>query len=151
MSEQFTLYRLRNELFTDPASLGYTQHFSALAITPISGLINSAWSGQFLTSNTSMTPASILAVVVPEDLAALSDQGRAQFHITLTVAKMDMSTDRGFGVVAAPFPVWSQTYLNLVAARQRIGTRAEMLWGAGFGADGSNISTAITAISAWGS
>ena len=129
---------LKNEILTDPLSLGYTgQSDQATA-----NLMNASRAGQTVTLST-CTPAGLWEAITPSDWAAATAAQQGDIKTLLTLPAVTFAGAHTAAVLSAAFGPATQTTSNINGLKTRQGSRAEVLFGAGMAVNNAQVAYAM--------
>lgn len=142
MTTAFSIPALHDELFTDPASLGYEP--GGGDENGLADLLNQRHpAGAYQVDRDPVTVEDVFSLVTPEDFAALTATKLAQLQAIFTLPTLDLAADNVRQNLAGIFGSNSATQQAILALQKRAGSRAEVLWGKGAYVTTNQVSQAI--------
>jgi hypothetical protein len=136
MAEEFTLFKLRNEILFDPASIGYAALYtlnvgdhitvSCHNLVGTAVLLNTIG---FPVSNTAVSPQEVLSAIAPGEFHGLSSSALEKLNTILIVPLLDMSDPNTNGKIQNLFPEFGESRRQIQALATTVGSRAQSLWG----------------------
>ena len=129
----FSIAALHTELTTDPVSMGYLPLVQKANDQAVADLINSLTSpGVASIFRNDVKPPEVLNAIVAADFAAMTQLAVSQLQLFLSQPFLDATLSNTRTIFLNIFTGMSATRTALSAVFQRNGSRAEVLWGAGF-------------------
>ena len=133
---EFSLQALHDEIESDPLSLGYKEAGEWKEDAVIAALINAATGpGAATIMRKLIEPREIWNSIPYSEYENYGDAKREWLDTALELAGgtgvIDANDPVVYGNLIAVFPAGSEARTNLLAKIQRVGSRAEVLWGEG--------------------
>lgn len=130
MATVFSIKALHDEIFTDPAHLGYDPTAGdENALADALNLIRPG--GGYQVPRDPVTVSDVFSLIAPDDFAALTTTKLAQLQAVFTLPTVDLAVPNVRDNLAGIFGTNSPTQHALLAYQYRQGSRAEVLWGKG--------------------
>lgn len=133
---------LKNELQTDPTTLGYAAPIAAGAFTPIVTLLNTV-RATILIDRELIESYEIINATVTTEWAALSTAEKQRYQTITGAGRVDSRNANVRAAFQAMFGAGTTTRANLTALLTRQGSRAEQLLGAGVIVTAEDIAKAL--------
>lgn len=140
----FTDAQLAAELNGDPTGRGYAPHIASGNDVALAQNINQPDAGMI--DRLTITPDIFQTAVVASEYTSLTDQMRSLWQTIVTASVQTGVPIKNTSIrsqIVAIWPQGSTTRTNLAAMQQRMGSRAEVLWGDGTVVQTSDIARAL--------
>lgn len=132
---------LKAELQTDPAALGYAPHLATGSFSPVVALINAPKAGVVMYRG--VLPAyAVLDVMDEAEYTGLTADKKKLCDLLLSVGQVNTDSATTRARFASIFPA-GPTRTALLALAQRVGSRAEELFGQGTVVSADDIALAL--------
>lgn len=133
---------LKDEIQTDPLTLGYAPNVTAGNHVAIADALNLVRDTIFVKQGIIPTH-QLFEAITTADFTALTNAGERRLAMILTMVQVNTAGDNTRAHLLQLFPGATPTHANLIALFDRKGSRAEQLFGAGANITPADVALAL--------